>query len=172
MEDLLEVLHPSDADSERFDGQAEGDLIEAEYTSARHAFAPELKYSPFEIGLGRLVKFDKAAEFTGKRALLAEHQAERGASADPVDDDEVTALYRHPDIVEAAVVALPGEDGISIDAFVCRSDGGKGSIIEMKTFCRKELPLYMIPDRFQFRPSLPKTSTDKVDYQALTRGDL
>jgi aminomethyltransferase len=47
-------------------------LIEAEYTSARHAFAPELKYSPFEIGLGRLVKFDKRAEFTGKRALLAE----------------------------------------------------------------------------------------------------
>ncbi len=50
-------------------------LIEAEYTSARHAFAPELKYSPFEIGLGRLVKFDKAAEFTGKRALLAERDA-------------------------------------------------------------------------------------------------
>jgi aminomethyltransferase len=50
-------------------------LIEAEYTSARHAFAPELKYSPFEIGLGRLVKFDKGAEFTGKRALLAERDA-------------------------------------------------------------------------------------------------
>jgi aminomethyltransferase len=47
-------------------------LIEAEYTSARHAFAPELKYSPFEIGLGRLVAFDKEAVFTGKRALLAE----------------------------------------------------------------------------------------------------
>jgi aminomethyltransferase len=50
-------------------------LIEAEYTSARHAFAPELKYSPFEIGLGRLVKFDKAAEFTGKHALIAERDA-------------------------------------------------------------------------------------------------
>ncbi len=50
-------------------------LIEAEYTSARHAFAPELKYSPFEIGLGRLVRFDKEAEFTGKRALLAERDA-------------------------------------------------------------------------------------------------
>ena len=50
-------------------------LIEAEYTSARHAFAPELTYSPFEIGLGRLVKFDKEAEFTGKRALLAERDA-------------------------------------------------------------------------------------------------
>jgi aminomethyltransferase len=47
-------------------------LIEAEYTSARHAFAPELKYSPFEIGLGRLVAFEKEARFTGQRALLAE----------------------------------------------------------------------------------------------------
>jgi aminomethyltransferase len=50
-------------------------LIEAEYTSARHAFAPELKYSPFEIGLGRLVRFDKEAAFTGERALLAERDA-------------------------------------------------------------------------------------------------
>ena len=28
----------------------------------------------------------------------------------------------------------------------------------------------MIPDRFQFRQSLPKTSTDKIDYQALQGG--
>ncbi|HZB00627.1 MAG TPA: aminomethyltransferase family protein [Actinomycetota bacterium] len=50
-------------------------LIEAEYTSARHAFTPELKYSPFEIGLGRLVAFDKAVPFTGRRALRAERAA-------------------------------------------------------------------------------------------------
>ena len=50
-------------------------LIEAEYTSARHAFAPELKYSPFEIGLGRLVAFEKEARFTGRRALLEERAA-------------------------------------------------------------------------------------------------
>jgi aminomethyltransferase len=50
-------------------------LIEAEYTSARHAFTPELKYSPFEIGLGRLVAFDKAVPFTGRGALLAERAA-------------------------------------------------------------------------------------------------
>ncbi|HJR52697.1 MAG TPA: amino acid adenylation domain-containing protein [Gemmatimonadota bacterium] len=104
--------------------------------------------------------------FAGRRDRMVKRRGYR------VELGEIeTALYRHPDIVEAAVVALPGEDGISIDAFVCRADGGKGSIIEMKTFCSKELPLYMIPDRFQFRPSLPKTSTDKVDYQALTRGD-
>ena len=50
-------------------------LIEAEYTSARHVFTPELKYSPFEIGLGRLVAFGKAVPFTGRRALLAERAA-------------------------------------------------------------------------------------------------
>ena len=50
-------------------------LIDAEYTSARHAISPEQMYSPFEIGLGRLVEFDKAAEFNGKRALQAEQDA-------------------------------------------------------------------------------------------------
>jgi aminomethyltransferase len=50
-------------------------LIEAEYTSSRHATSPEQQYSPFEIGLGRMVDFGKAAAFNGKRALLAEQRA-------------------------------------------------------------------------------------------------
>ena len=44
---------------------------------------------------------------------------------------------------------------------------GKPSLIKMKQYCAKELPLYMIPDAFSFPPSLPKTSTDKIDYQSL-----
>jgi aminomethyltransferase len=74
-------------------------LIEAEYTSARHAFAPELKYSPFEIGLGRLVKFEKAAEFTGKRALLAEQETggpERRLVGLELDWSAIESMYaRH-----------------------------------------------------------------------------
>ena len=50
-------------------------LIEAEYTSARHAISPEQMYSPFEIGLGRLVNFGKSADFNGRRALLAEQRS-------------------------------------------------------------------------------------------------
>jgi glycine cleavage system T protein (aminomethyltransferase) len=50
-------------------------LIEAEYTSARHAISPEQNYSPFELGLGRLVEFGKATSFTGKAALIAERAA-------------------------------------------------------------------------------------------------
>ena len=60
-------------------------LIEAEYTSSRHAIGPEQSYSPFEIGLGRLVDFGKAADFNGRRALLARAQggwpARGGSSA-------------------------------------------------------------------------------------------
>ena len=47
-------------------------LIEVDYTSSRHALAPEQSYSPYEIGLGRLVNLDKAAEFVGRAALAAE----------------------------------------------------------------------------------------------------
>ncbi len=50
-------------------------LIEVEYTSARHAFAPEQLYSPFELGLGRLVDLRKETNFVGRRALLAEQRA-------------------------------------------------------------------------------------------------
>jgi len=48
-------------------------LLEVDYTSARQAMNPEQNYSPFEIGLGRLVTFDKA-DFVGKRALEAERR--------------------------------------------------------------------------------------------------
>ncbi len=47
-------------------------LIDVEYTSARHATAPEQRYSPYELGLGRLVDLGKEVDFVGKRALAAE----------------------------------------------------------------------------------------------------
>ncbi len=50
-------------------------LIEADYTSARHAISPEQTYSPFELGLDRLVAFGKRSDFNGRRALLAEQAA-------------------------------------------------------------------------------------------------
>ena len=49
-------------------------LLEVDYTSARHALNPEQNYSPFEIGLGKLVRFDKA-DYVGKRALQTEQAA-------------------------------------------------------------------------------------------------
>lgn len=50
-------------------------LIEVEYSSSHRAIAQEQHYSPFELGLGRLVDLKKASPFNGKRALLAEQAA-------------------------------------------------------------------------------------------------
>ncbi len=77
------------------------------------------------------------------------------------------ALYRHPAIKEAAVLAFPDDDGVPIKAFTSTRDGSKLSIIELKKFCSENLPLYMVPDLFCSLESLPKTSTDKIDYQQL-----
>ncbi len=49
-------------------------LLEVDYTSARHAMNPEQNYSPFEIGLGRLVSVEKA-DYVGRLALQREQRA-------------------------------------------------------------------------------------------------
>jgi aminomethyltransferase len=49
-------------------------LLEVDYTSARHAMNPEQNYSPGEIGLDRLVTWDKA-DFVGRLALERERRA-------------------------------------------------------------------------------------------------
>ncbi|MFT3818028.1 MAG: amino acid adenylation domain-containing protein [Rubrivivax sp.] len=78
------------------------------------------------------------------------------------------ALYKHPRVKEAAVVALPDADaGVVIVAHLAVHDGKPPGLIEMKRHCSENMPLYMIPDRFVWQPGLPKTSTDKIDYQGL-----
>ena len=78
------------------------------------------------------------------------------------------ALYRHDDIAETAVISRPDdESGVRIEAFVVWSGTNKPSQIGLKTFSAKNLPAYMIPDQYHFLESLPKTSTDKIDYQRL-----
>lgn len=79
-------------------------------------------------------------------------------------------LYRHPRVREAAVVSLPHPDtGVLIVAFVVCDGDAAPSIVELKSFCAANLPAYMSPDRFELRGLLPKTSTDKIDYQSLRR---
>jgi amino acid adenylation domain-containing protein len=76
-------------------------------------------------------------------------------------------LYRHPAIKEAAVIAVvDSAEEIKIRAHL--ACGAKHpSLIEIKRFCADQLPLYMIPDLFSWHETLPKTSTDKIDYQRL-----
>ena len=78
-------------------------------------------------------------------------------------------LYQHAAVGEAAVVAVPDESaGVRVTAHLSlRAGERRPSIIELKTFCSRLLPLYMVPDAFAFHAALPKTSTDKIDYVSL-----
>lgn len=71
-------------------------LLEVDYTSSRHALIPEQSYSPYEIGLGRLVHLDKEARFVGRRAL--EREIDGGGPARrlvglDLDWDDLERLY-------------------------------------------------------------------------------
>jgi amino acid adenylation domain-containing protein len=77
-------------------------------------------------------------------------------------------LYKHAAIKEAAVVATTNDDaGVHIKAFLSAGDAKRPSMIELKRFCSENLLSYMIPDQFVWCDALPKTSTDKTDYQRL-----
>jgi len=70
-------------------------LLEVDYTSARHAMNPDQKYSPGEIGLGRLVNFDKG-DFVGRLALEREAKAggpERRLVGLQLDWYDIEGLY-------------------------------------------------------------------------------
>jgi len=53
-------------------------LIEVDFNSSKKALIPAQKYSPFEMGLDRLVALDKPAPFVGRQALADEQR--RGPS--------------------------------------------------------------------------------------------
>jgi aminomethyltransferase len=76
-------------------------LIEVDYTSAKHALIPAQNYSPFEIGLGRLVNFDKATDFVGRRALereLAAGGPARRLVGLAIDYPSIESLYEAQDL--------------------------------------------------------------------------
>lgn len=101
--------------------------------------------------------------YVGRRDRMVKRRGYR------VELGEIEAgLYRHSEIEEAAVVAIADEEaGIRIRAFLSCRNSKQPSLIAMKRFCSEHLPLYMIPDEFKWCDKLPKTSTDKVDYQRL-----
>ncbi len=77
------------------------------------------------------------------------------------------ALYRHPAVLEAAVVAKPDEKwGESPCAFVTLKDDAEASAEDLMKHCRTLLAGFKIPRTVLFG-QLPKTSTGKVQKHVL-----
>ncbi len=72
------------------------------------------------------------------------------------------ALYRHPAVAVAAVVAMPSEKwGETPCAFIELAPGHNADAAAMKNWCRKELAAYKVPRCFVFT-AIPRTSTGKI----------
>ena len=103
--------------------------------------------------------------FHGRRDRMVKRRGYR------IELGEIEAgLATHPQVREVAVVSdqLPGAD-VRITAFLSLDGDRRPSTIELKQFCMEHLPKYMVPDRFVIVPALPRTSTDKIDYQTLVK---
>jgi fatty-acyl-CoA synthase len=76
-------------------------------------------------------------------------------------------LYRHPAVMDAAVVARPDEKwGETPCAFVALRDGASVTEAELIAFCRERLAHYKAPRSVVFGP-IPKTSTGKIQKNLL-----
>jgi amino acid adenylation domain-containing protein len=79
-----------------------------------------------------------------------------------------SALLTHEDILEAAVVVVEdGQKGVVIAAFIRLSAPGAVTLADLKAFCGRRLPPYMLPDRIVFLDAIAKGNRGKTDYLAL-----
>jgi len=106
---------------------------------------------------------DGSYVFRGRRDHMIKSRGYR------IEAGEVeSAIYRHPQVLETAVVPVPDADiGNRIRAFVVTRDGGVVEASEIQQHCARFLPNYMVPGDVEFLQVLPKTSTGKVDKKAL-----
>lgn len=73
------------------------------------------------------------------------------------------ALYKHPDVLEAAVIGVPHEVwGETVAAVVVPKEGRHIDLEELQAFCRKLLAGYKIPRIIYEIDSLPRNASGKV----------
>ncbi|MBI4455181.1 MAG: AMP-binding protein [Acidobacteria bacterium] len=74
-----------------------------------------------------------------------------------------SVLYRHPDVLECAVIPIPDEKWGEVPcAVIVTRSGNLIDQRELENFCRGYLASYKIPKASHFRASLPKGGTEKI----------
>ena len=92
----------------------------------------------------------------------------RGYRVEPGEVE--AALSQHPTVEQAACLAV--EDarlGTVLHAHVARkADAGAVTDRDLRMFLSERLPPYMVPEKVFLLEELPRTTTGKIDYQALS----
>ncbi|MBL6430588.1 MAG: hypothetical protein HPM95_02730 [Alphaproteobacteria bacterium] len=78
------------------------------------------------------------------------------------------AVLKHPEVAAVAVVDRVADDATRyLAAVVETTEGAELSLRALKRHLSESLPAYMAPETLEIVTELPKTSTGKVDRQAL-----
>jgi acyl-coenzyme A synthetase/AMP-(fatty) acid ligase len=120
---------------------------------------------------GDLVERDADGVYT----LLGRNDFQVKVRGTRVNLEEIELIIAsHEDVVEAAVIGIPDElAGVRIHAVVRGIGPGKPNSLKLRDHCRLRLPRVAIPSAIQIVPEpLPRTSTGKVDRQAIRRNIL
>jgi acyl-CoA synthetase (AMP-forming)/AMP-acid ligase II len=81
-----------------------------------------------------------------------------------------TAMHKHPDVAEAAVVGVADKlRGEVPKAFVVLKEGKSASEEDLRYFLRQHLAHFKIPHYFEFVEALPKNRTGKIDKELLRK---
>ncbi len=84
-----------------------------------------------------------------------------GENVSSIEVEDV--LYRHDAVAEAAVLGVPDERwGETVMALVVLRPGAAATEADLKQFCRAQLAHFKCPTSIEFRQTLPRTATGKL----------
>lgn len=84
-----------------------------------------------------------------------------GENVSSIEVEDV--IFSHPDVAEVAVIGVPDERwGETVTALVVRAEGSDLTEEELIEYCKKRLARYKAPTSVEFRETLARTATGKL----------
>jgi len=121
-------------------------LIDVDFNSSKKALVDEQRYSPFEMGLGRLVNLDKG-RFVGQSALIAEQK--RGHAREiiglEIDWPQVESLYEEVGLPPAV---SPIASRVAVPVFKEGTQVGKATTSTWSPTLKKMIALATVKREF------------------------
>jgi fatty-acyl-CoA synthase len=163
MQEALTVLDPTTMSPVPWDGETMGEIMfRGNVTMKGYLKNPKATDSAFAGGwfhTGDLAVM-QADGYVKIRDRSKDIIISGGENISSIEVEE--ALYRHPAVLTAAVVAQPDEKwGETPCAFIELKPGASVTADELRAFCRGHMAHFKVPRTFVFR-ELPKTSTGKI----------
>ena len=142
-----------------------GDVEKTQKMVVPNRFQPNFEEKIYRTGDLVTLAEDGNYYFVGRRDSMIKSRGYR------IELGEIeSALLSHPGVREAAAIAVPDEVvGNRIKAVVAAHEPDSVDATALQQHCATRIPKYMIPELIEFRSTLPKTSTGKVDRVGLSR---